>query len=762
MATGSKKRRKSRSPSQTTLSKRVRRQSLTSTATAPSKQQSFKAKASRAKSVFRGHQDPYFPRNPELGTSLPTADDWVFRVKVISSATDLTNDVFKKAVQGLVKICFPDGVLEQLGIQVLEQHMHEENAPEENIRKMVQIFRAEMAHRVTWMLAEYMDTSTKLEAGVEAIVAASASLHGSKLGEDILGEVMNSLGRIRKRVPEESTHRLSDGAALREPIEESSLERSDESDMHTSNSSASTTSESAQSSSEESAPPRKEKKKKSNVHGRSTEQEAIHDIAAMDVDIDNTAPQPRNTTANASSKAPLLRSNKISTSWSWDIDPKAFMTTQALEAFSSASDLFAFHALPLARQRLGTNAKRKALRHKMEDMLAATPNAEYEKWAESFNKLLEGDRNMLNRAEIDAATYSRETSTATPAPIDVRRKGKEVQKMPEEPSRKKDRVEKVSTRVPSQPEIKPETSANAGTAAAQDQAQLHRDGLTETTAAFRHLSTEQVDIRPSANLVSVTNDAGSSVNQALQDIGAAALAYTAGETAISKKQSSQYEVHAPILDLLCGNVVLHLDSKTAYVELIMDNLNKRVIADSISVQNLDGTTEVRTKAQLHKALRSFKPCLKKAFPALKLKQRMEYEMIPWVVANQNSFPELLNMWFIFTNTLPCHTVVSDSLFDPRAELPHDHKSCSEMISSLLKSISRRDVVLGAEDCTGDKRIQSALFTALDYRRYHSEVEIRTRVEKILRRVAFYNRSMFDYLRYSVVVKSWENTTGLKW
>jgi hypothetical protein len=30
--------------------------------------------------------------------------------------------VFRKAVQGLVKICFPSGVLEELGIDVLKQH----------------------------------------------------------------------------------------------------------------------------------------------------------------------------------------------------------------------------------------------------------------------------------------------------------------------------------------------------------------------------------------------------------------------------------------------------------------------------------------------------------------------------------------------------------------------------------------------------------------------------------------------------------------
>lgn len=97
------------------------------------------------------NQDSYLPRSDEHATSLLTVDDWVFRVKVISPSTDLNNDIFMKVVQGLAKICFPDGVLEQLDIQLVEQPMCEKNAPEKNIRKMVQIFREEMAHRVTWM-----------------------------------------------------------------------------------------------------------------------------------------------------------------------------------------------------------------------------------------------------------------------------------------------------------------------------------------------------------------------------------------------------------------------------------------------------------------------------------------------------------------------------------------------------------------------------------------------------------------------------------
>jgi hypothetical protein len=106
-------------------------------------------------------------------------DDYVFRVKVISTTTNLQDDVFKNAVQGLVKICFPQGVLEEIGIDVLERHMREEKAPEENIRKMVDVFRGEMVHRISSILAVYLDTPEKVQVGIDAVKAASEALHGN-------------------------------------------------------------------------------------------------------------------------------------------------------------------------------------------------------------------------------------------------------------------------------------------------------------------------------------------------------------------------------------------------------------------------------------------------------------------------------------------------------------------------------------------------------------------------------------------------------
>jgi hypothetical protein len=149
-------------------------------------------------------------------TSLPTSDDWVFRVQVVSQSTDIHTEMFKRAVQGLVKICFPQNVLNELGVDVVQQHMREQNAPKQNIEKMREIFRSEMVHRLVWMLVEYLDDSSKVEAAVKSVTAASAVIHGDKFGPDILGSVIASLQRLRERVPDNSTKKLAEDMVLTE------------------------------------------------------------------------------------------------------------------------------------------------------------------------------------------------------------------------------------------------------------------------------------------------------------------------------------------------------------------------------------------------------------------------------------------------------------------------------------------------------------------------------------------------------------------
>jgi hypothetical protein len=83
------------------------------------------------------------------------------------------------------KICFPEGILEQLDVNVLKQHMRQEEASEENIHRMSEIFRAETAQRVAWMLAQYADTPAKVVAAVQDTVVACARIHGEAIGQDV-------------------------------------------------------------------------------------------------------------------------------------------------------------------------------------------------------------------------------------------------------------------------------------------------------------------------------------------------------------------------------------------------------------------------------------------------------------------------------------------------------------------------------------------------------------------------------------------------
>ncbi|KAI4944676.1 hypothetical protein J4E91_008681 [Alternaria rosae] len=212
MASGTKKRRKSQSTARSTASKRAR---VTSKRTQHDEPDPH---SSRAGSV----KDAYLAQKQGRSTSLPTGDDWVFRVKVISSATDLGNDLFKNAVQGLVRICFPEGILDQLGPQVLEQHMREEKVPEQNIEMMSEIFRAEMEQRMASMLAEHLDTAAKVDSVLKIMLSASAKAHGNNLGDDILGYVIASLLKLKAKASEHSTGWLAGGDAAAEEEEEDS------------------------------------------------------------------------------------------------------------------------------------------------------------------------------------------------------------------------------------------------------------------------------------------------------------------------------------------------------------------------------------------------------------------------------------------------------------------------------------------------------------------------------------------------------------
>lgn len=372
---------------------------------------------SRAKSIFRGDRDPYFPPNNKATTSLPTGDDYVFRIQVISTTTNIATDVFKKAVQGLVKICFPQDVLEEIGIEVVTQHMRNEGAPEENILKMTDIFRSEMIHRVTWMLAEYLDTPPKVEASVKSIVAASASLHGAKIGEDVLGDVLQSLRMLREWVPTGSTERLANGSDMESFAFSTPAADSIESDREASNpASESEANEAPVHATNGAYGDEVDYARKSRKNSKKQNTDNIHKKFRRGQDAGGDLDAPN---SHDSSQLHLVREGKearVSTSWRWDIE-EGTLFADMIPNFKRVSDLFAYHALPIVKQELGPQAKRKEIRQKIEAMLAMLPPNDFAKWADSFQRLKNGEVTMLQQVAVDPSSVGQRTGSPISAPI---------------------------------------------------------------------------------------------------------------------------------------------------------------------------------------------------------------------------------------------------------------------------------------------------------------------------------------------------------
>ncbi|KAI4653107.1 uncharacterized protein J4E79_008620 [Alternaria viburni] len=392
MASGTKKRRKSQSPACDTASKRAR---VTSKRTQHAEPNSNSSRAGSVKDTYRAQKQG-------RSISLPTGDDWVFRVKVISSATDLGNDLFKNAVQGLVRICFPEGILDQLGPQVLEQHMREEKAPEQNIERMGDLFRSEMAQRVASMIAGHLDTAAKVDSVLGTILFASARAHGDNLGEDILGYVTDSLLKLKVKASERSTEWLAggDAAATEEEEEGSSDGESSTNDI----------------SNKELTPPPKTKKPKKRDRKQQRARSKTPDDILEDVEVDNNVPAtlPKQHTSKN-------KDRKISSTWKWHVDAAELADEDVADTFPRTSDLFAYHALPISQRKLGPSASKKEIRCEMQSLLDGTPQEEFEKWVESLQKLLDGDRDMLERQESTSLDHQQQLSRVTPAPIDTRR-----------------------------------------------------------------------------------------------------------------------------------------------------------------------------------------------------------------------------------------------------------------------------------------------------------------------------------------------------
>jgi hypothetical protein len=120
---------------------------------------------------------------------------------------------------------------------------------------------------------------------------------------------------------------------------------------------------------------------------------------------------------HTSTQLPRIRKeNKESTSWRWDVEQKDITVANLRTFFKRTVDLFAYHALSIAKKHIGHDAKRKTIRLNIESLWTSLSGEEHEKWFGSFRKLQDGELDMLERAASRSVSVSEGVESATPAP----------------------------------------------------------------------------------------------------------------------------------------------------------------------------------------------------------------------------------------------------------------------------------------------------------------------------------------------------------
>lgn len=298
-------------------------------------------KRTRIHSTSRSTRSDTQPRQ-DRESSLSKDEDWVFRIKVLSATTSLNDELFKDAVRGFARICFPDGILKQLGQHVVEQHMREKQAKPANIQRTIEAFQPEMIRRLTGMLAGYFDTPGQV---VSAVQVALGERHETQNNE----ETMDSSNII---------------------VEQSR------------------------------SPKKKRRSHSRKLQDATPSRDYDNNLDGVFVDVECPTTPAENTVSNFSTVSQRQKDKKISSTWDWNIDPDEVTEEAIQHAFPRTADLFAYHTLPTTQQMLGPTASRKEMRLDMRSLLNGMSQEEFQKWVESLDKLRKGNRGMLVRPEL--------------------------------------------------------------------------------------------------------------------------------------------------------------------------------------------------------------------------------------------------------------------------------------------------------------------------------------------------------------------------
>lgn len=190
--------------------------------------------------------------------------------------------------------------------------------------------------------------------------------------------------------------------------------------------------------------------------------------------------------------APLLlqqhtskgKDRKISSKWLWDIKKADIADDAVADTFSCTSDLFAYHALPIAKRKLGPDASKKQIRREVQSLLNGMPAGEFEKWVESLQKLLGGDREMLERPESHPPGDEQQLTRTTPAPVDTPSVSRKTTKnTPGSLSRPFIYAERLNTPSPERPIIKPEIVTHPSGRSGAPYEDARMNSISEATGA---------------------------------------------------------------------------------------------------------------------------------------------------------------------------------------------------------------------------------------------------------------------------------------
>jgi hypothetical protein len=359
------------------------------------------------------------------------------------------DDVFRDAVQGLVKICFPKGVIQELGINVLDQHMREGHAPEENISHMRDVFNAEMVHRLAWLLAEHLTTPQLTEVGISSVVAATNRLQGQKFDREVLDDVIFAFQRLRNKLGANDTEGLVNGAGLSMPlidpeVNDTQDEKEDDEDetLSTIEGGDDSTDESANTlhdqlvaaavgavkSNEGTSGKQRLKQRKQKKKSIGVRQQNSIDNATLGIGGEGTAVQIEfnpGTQRKTKAKDP----NKVSKEWMWDVAADLLVIDDIPVHFKRMGDLFAYHALAAVRSDLGPDARKGKIRKEIERRISEMSEHEYKNWQRSYDKLMNRDTKMLDRLAGGRScnnNHTAQTARAALRPLSVVKKSSRI------------------------------------------------------------------------------------------------------------------------------------------------------------------------------------------------------------------------------------------------------------------------------------------------------------------------------------------------